>query len=281
MRALLQWCVAHDRLQDPRLTAATETMLGCFARDAGRYSDVLELSLSVDAGGIHRCRWSYALPGFRDDVLAGERVLRALLRPFGDRALDAGARVLRAACHTSVEQPLFGLAHDGAAGLRLKLYLQFRDGRHAGACHIARSLTGCRVDPARLGPSLHMLGLDLGDSGMRGAKLYFRGPALDGELAGLPNFLIQDPLYIHRMSAPDDPALARAAEVDFALAPSGEVLTAALARHLEALAAVDELAAAFPLRARRLSLSLGGPRKLTLYYVPSDVPTGAKPPGGG
>lgn len=138
--------------------------------------------------------------------------------------------------HASVIQPLFGVADDEPGARRIKLYLQFEDGHGPAPLAIAERLLGARLH-GRLpdGPPLHLLGIDLGDRGVTGAKLYFLNARLD--LAEAPARIgpapllaalfenhrreLRDVLTIHRLEAPDDPAVSRPVEIDFALADSG------------------------------------------------------------
>lgn len=74
---------------------------------------------------------------------------------------------------------------------------------------------------------------------------------------------------IHRLRGPDDPSFVEPSELDVSLA--GPTLTwpevgTRLAPH-PVLAALGELSTRFALRPRRLSTSLSGAGKLTVYYA--------------
>ncbi|AKT42256.1 hypothetical protein [Chondromyces crocatus] len=280
----------------PAVARSLEQVLALFAADRGRYGDVLEPSLSWEGRQGRegaRCtqrRLSYALPGFRADPEGGALALRALCAPFGEAVLAQVERVARAARHPVVAQPLFGLADDGPGGLRLKLYLQLRDGAGAAGVALVERLLGARLAgtlPAR--GALHLVGLDLGPHGqLVGAKLYVRhvrvglraameqvGPAaLFEALAAAGCRQLREVLGIHRIDGPEAAGVAQAVEIDVALEDTGlswgtlRTLLPAAAHVLGEGGALARLEAeGARLVPRRLSTPVGRDDKLNLYYV--------------
>lgn len=283
MRELLQFLERREGRSRPALGAMSDALLQRFAIDRNRFSEIFEPSWSWDDAGAHAYRLSYAFPAFRREPDAVGRAMLALTAPFGSATSEACRRVLRAARHPAVEQPLFGLADDGDEGLRVKLYLQFRaDASAAEVLPLARAVLGCSALPGESSEgALHLLGLDLGDSGLRGAKVYWARERLEhadaARLLGpgrwpasLPQ--LRDVLLIHRLTGPDGAGAREASELHFGLADNGFVagdlttspLFAELPRFSDDLA---ELEAAFRIGLRRATLGLRGKRKLTLYYV--------------
>jgi hypothetical protein len=283
-RALFALWSRREGLADPPLAEACDRILAQFERDRGRYADVLEPSFSWSPGAPCLRRLSYAFPGFRGDPAGTADALRALCAPFGEGILAQVERPLRAARHPAVAQPIFGFAHDGRpAARRVKLYLQFEDGRDRAALELAERILGAQL-AGRLpsGGALHLLGVDLGERGVVGAKLYVlhrrldvasvasrigRAPLVEA-LAARGQRELRDVLAIHRLSAPGDPGLLRAAEIDFAPGDSG--LAWADLRPLlpaPACAAFAAVEAAFPIRVRRVSVPVGRDDKLNVYYV--------------
>ncbi len=282
---LLAFCRRTHGIADAALEACTSALVDRFAADRNRWSEVLEPSFSVDGEGVHLARFSYGLPGFRADPAGVGRTIEALCAPFGDAAIAAGGAFVRAAERPAVEQPLFGVAHDGARGVRVKLYLQFDAGAPAAATATAAAVLGARRLATSSAP-LHLLGLDVGPRGLAGAKLYHLHPRVS--LSSPPAWLgrtelvdalaargvaeLRDVLAIHRLDGPDDAGAGVARELDFSL-PDNDLgwpalrALAPVARLLPAGGPVDELFAAFRLGVRRVSASVGPLAKLNAYYV--------------
>jgi hypothetical protein len=262
VRALFAWWQHRQPRASPALDETLEVLLRRYEIDRARYSDIFEPSLSWSARGPSLRRFSYAFPRAAPDDAA--RALTQLCAPWGGAVVDTCARAVRAARHAAVEQPLFGLADDGDDGLRVKLYLQFRDGASDGAIAIARAMIGAPLE--RLDGALHMLGLDVSERGLRAAKLYVVPHAASPtELIDLP---IARPLLVYRLLRPDDPLAAP--ELDFGLVENSlseaQLLATPLlvARHPEALRALAELRSELALTVRRVSIA---PGRVTLYYV--------------
>jgi hypothetical protein len=274
-----------DGATDPALADLEERVLRRYERDRVTYSDILEPSFSWARGAPSMYRFSYAFPDFRADPGGVAAALFDLCAPFGEVALAQARRLLRAARHPAAEQPLFGIALDGPGRRRIKLYLQFRDGAGVASIKLAERMLGCGLlDRLPPGGALHLLGVDLGEGGVTGAKLYLHhrridlteaspiGPvALFERLRAAGRREVRDVLAIHRLVAPEDAGLERAAEIDLSLSDNG--LSWAEVRPL--LPAAGELSgwafaaleAAFPLRVRRISTPVGRDDKLNVYYV--------------
>jgi hypothetical protein len=264
-RALFSWLVHQDRLEDPaRFERVVDAVLALHAVDRRSFSDVLEPSVSGGRTLRSHARFSYAFPRHSSDP---RRVARELLRvaeTLGPGVPGAAERVLRAARHPIVAQPLVGLAADGPRSYRAKLYLQLR----AGAPSVARRLAAAvlTLDPASV-PSgdLHLLGLDLNEAGLlMGAKLYYRGPpelAVE-RLRGLEPSRLADVLHIHRI--PGVASVPPPTEVDFAVG-GASIGWRPLRDAIPELAVVDAVAAACPIRVRRASFGRDG--RATAYFV--------------
>lgn len=273
-------------------SAAEEAMLGaleaCLARYRARYSDVFEASVSAGEDGVSRLRFSYAFPGLREkrDEVAG--LIRELTAPLGEAACDAAERTLRAAQHPAVEQVLFGYARDSDGTVRTKFYLQFADAAGDVALRLGRAVTGCQGRLASESLPLHLIGIDIGDSGLVGAKMYFLRKLLPADetkrLVGAPVSLRQA-LVIHRIRGPHDADACRVSEVDFATSPGAlewEKVRAwpAVSAHQEALAFLDGIGdreasppSSHRCRVRRVSLALLPAKKLNVYYALDRVDT--------
>jgi len=264
MRELL----AH--LFPPTTTAPAErrlvdAVLARFLADRHRFSDILECSLSADESGLDLARFSYAFPDLRHNRGAIERNILAWTTALGPAPAAAARRVLQAARSPIVAQLLIGQAHSPTP--RTKLYLQFSDDAGPAALALAHALLGTDRPTDSDTLPLHLLGLDIGPTGLASAKLYFAAPIRT--YPGLP-IPIDQPLWIHRLRDPDDPGFIHASELDLACTPaawSALAAAPALAPHHAARTAFTALATAFKLRPRRLSLGLGDTRKLNLYYV--------------
>jgi hypothetical protein len=253
------------------LAASLEAMVRQLELDRRHYSDVFEPSLSWDGQGAHVRRFSYAFPGFRRAMDETSRAFLALAAPFGGAIVDAAQRLLRAARHDAVEQPLFGYADDREP--RAKLYLQFRDGASVAAGPLIAAVTGVPVDGARLGGAIHMLGLDVGAGGVRGAKAYVF-PHAPVALAARFERPLSRILHVHRMTDPGNGFPEQPSEVDFSLAENrlseADVIGSRLLRtaHPDGIAELEALRAALPIAIRRVSIAIGNDPKITFYYVP-------------
>ena len=288
---LAWWNRFHGCGADPRLGELQRAVLKRLAADRTRFSEVVEPSCSLDETGWHFLRFSYAVPGFRADPVGDAGDLLALCRPFGEALSEQVRALLGPARHQAVSLPLMGIAYDAADAWRVKLYLQFADDAGDEPLGIAARLSG-RSDLASLfrGRHLHLIGIDLGARGIAGAKLYFRLPqvrladvarvagpvALLDDLAGSGVEALRNLLVIHRMRRRDDPALERAAEVDFAL-PENDLCWEDLAASpivQRARAGDSPLAAlegAFTLGVRRVSVAVGRADKLNVYFVLNEI----------
>jgi len=271
VRQLLRWWQERHGDPSPALEAMLDAMLRRLGDDGQRHSDIFEPSFSWDEQGSSFRRFSYAFPGFRATPDASARALLAMTAPWGGAVVAACERLVRAARHAAVAQPLLGFADDGARGRRVKVYLQFRDGASDEAVALARAITGIRVEPAWLDGSLHLLGLDLSDTGLGGVKFYVV-PERPIEIADLGRPLRRT-LLVHRVADPGEGLAREPTEIDFPLVDNGlaerDLLGAAAlrARYAEPLQQFAALASAFELRIRRVSLGLGRTRKMTIYYV--------------
>lgn len=237
----------------------------------GDYSEVFEPSFSIDDDGVHLLRFSYGFPGFCDRPEQVLDRLRHLCAAFGETTAAHVDRLRPALRHTCVEQPLFGLAYDSPASWRVKVYLQFRDDAGDTAVDLAGAIVGRRdIGDAAAGTPLHLLGLDLHERGLAGAKLYFLHRSIAVEdvgpmpaIAGLSR--LENLLRIHRMRCADDPELSQPAEIDFALADNG-LLPDQVAPLLSG-DSYETLVSRFPIALRRISLALGDSGKTNGYYV--------------
>jgi hypothetical protein len=279
---------AHDGDGGPTVRACETVLLARERVDGARYSEIFEPSIGwTRAGGTRLHRFSYAFPGFRADPEDVGRTIAAIVAPFGEGATDVATRVLRAARHPSVAQPLFGLACDGPDAIRLKLYLQFHDAAGDAPLSLAARLMGAPGLPSRA-PSapLHLACVDFAPSGrMLAGKLYFvhrhvdtRAPsplppsALLEALAASGVSSLRDVLGVHALSSPDDPAVASPREIDFGLERnellwSDVRMLAPLAPVVGPGTALATLAARFRLGVRRLTVSTGDVDKANAYYV--------------
>jgi hypothetical protein len=268
---LFAWIEAREGAAARPFAAALARLLARYDDDRRHYSEILEPSVSQDGRGRFWRRFSYAFPGFanaRSETLA---TLADLCAPFGAQVAAAAARVIRAARHPAVAQPLFGLADDGADGTRVKLYLQFDDGAGDEALALAGALLGMPLDGGAWAGRLHMLGLDLGPAGLCGAKLYVA--AADARHAP-PGLALTQLLHVYRLAAPGQPLAPEPDEIDFGLADNGltdDDLGALAAAHPGPFGDLAALGALLPLALRRVSLGRRDPAKVTLYYVLTEL----------
>lgn len=274
------WADATDDVPGRELTDA---VLARFSSDRREYSDILEWSLCEDTNGIDLARFSYAFPGYGRTPREITHAVVSWSEGVGAAAGRAARSVMRAARHAAVEQVLVGYAHGAGAPSRAKLYLQFRSTAGKAALQLAHAVLGTNRPTQSDRLPLHLMGLDVGAGGLAGAKLYFvereRGPRFGAWPTPLENTL-----RIHRLRGPDDPGFETPSEIDFSL-PENDLTwtelanTPLLAPFALARRRLEELGAAFRLRVRRVSLSLGGSPKLNVYYVLDEVE--GNPPGGG
>jgi hypothetical protein len=288
---LAWWSRFHVCGGDARLGDVQQALLTRLGSDRMRFSEVFEPSCSLDRTGWHFWRFSYAFPGFRDDPAADTRDLLAMCRPFGEELSRQVRTLLSPMLEPAVFLPLVGLAYDAPAAWRIKLYLQFRDDADDEPLRIVSRLTG-HQHLGRLfrGGGLHLVGIDLGTQGIVGAKLYFRHPCIPlrevSRMAGpveLIDYLatvghdqLRNLLVIHRMRRRDDPDLATAAEIDFALQDNDLcwedlAVSPTLRRACAGENALAALESAFALGVRRISVPVGRTDKLNVYYVPTEL----------
>jgi len=252
-----------------------------YASDRAGFGNVLEPSLSTAGDAVHRYRFSYGFPRFRDDEAAVADVVVRAAEALGGRfrrsAVEAARKAMLASAHECVRMPIVGVAFDGAQP-RFKVYLLFHAGSDAAARALAREVLGAHDEPRQPG-EIHMVGLDVGERGVIGAKLYFehRGYALPAGYALRPRVLSRV-LAIHALSSPDEES-DRPSAIDFAVGDQVDALDAGGAGaswpELEAelepafpagIRAFNDIASRFRLRVRRVSV-FGEPRKLNVYYV--------------
>lgn len=290
LAALFEAWRAHDGADDVRLRALEAALLARVAEDGQRFSEVLEPSFGWTRDEGHRLyRFSYAFPGFRGDPEGTTRAVVGLAGTFGDAAAHVGERVMRAARHPSVVQPLFGLACDAGA-IRLKLYLQFADDAGAAALTLASRMVGVPDLAARLGAAagapLHLACVDFSPSGgVVGAKLYLAYPKVDlrapspvpsgalfDALAASGVASLSNVLAIHHLAGPADAGVAVPREIDFGLVENDLLFRDV--KRLAPLAPIvllgtpsSRIESAFRVGVRRLTVSTGEVTKLNVYYV--------------
>jgi hypothetical protein len=285
--ALFAYLAGGRGERDPRLAQMLARLLRQFERDGGRFSEILEPSVSWREGHWQLLRFSYAYPAFREDPIGTIERLLAICAPFGDETCGWVRALLGPAKDPCVTKPLIGLAYDDQEHWRIKLYVEFEADAGARPLRLAGRLLG-RNDLAVgfEGQELHLLGIDLGPRGIIGAKLYFRRRIasitslrdtrgtieLVEHLASVGVEQLRNLLVIHRIAAPGDPDAFTPVEIDFALAENGlrwRDLQAAPTL-VRARGQGDDLAAleqAFRLGFRRVSVPIGRTDKLNAYYV--------------
>lgn len=260
IEALFDWMRAGVG-PDGALAAFERALLERHRDDRERFAEIFEPSVSVDAE-VHRYRLSYSFPGHRADPSARDALL-AMAAPFG-RARETFARLLAGAADERVSHVLFGLAWDGAARFRAKLYFQLADAAPpaARAAFAARVLS---VQPAALPPGpVHLLAVDHGALGVTGARVYVERAPVEGARLGDARLgPLREALDVHRMTGPGGVGAAPS-DVDFGLAASGR--TWPELRGAPALRALAEaLAPPVPFAVRRVSVGEGG--RATAYFV--------------
>lgn len=265
----------------------SEAVLDRFRADTLRFSDILEWSLCADEHSVDTARFSYAFPNYLHARGEVERTVIAWADAQGGAVARAARSLLRAARCPAVEQVLIGYAGGGpAAAPRTKFYLQFARGAGPEALSLARAVLGVDRPTESDELPLHLLGLDIGASGLAGAKLYFVEAEHPARPGAWPRALVNT-LRIHRLRGPDDPGFASATELDFSLTDNAlewdelRSWPAALASS-PGLQRFEHLSTRFRLRPRRVSLALSGPAKLNLYYVLDEAEDASdrKPSGG-
>ncbi len=281
------WC-ALDGVTAPEARALCGAIVAALARDRERFSDVLEASISIDETGEHAFRFSYAFPGFRGAAASAAGAALAAAAPFGPAIMAATKRLLRAATDPAVEQPLIGIAWDRANAPRHKVYLQLRDDAGRAGAELAGRVLGLPWLAASLGAArLHMLGVDFGQEGLVGAKLYLAhdlvGPGTD-PLARALSILAPRPrsfrnvLAIHRLTGASraGSVLPPPSDVDLGLAENDlswdEVARApAVATLFGGSRALAAVFSSFRVGVRRLSLGLSSSPRRTVYYALREV----------
>ena len=286
-RQLFAWLGEKQGVGGPTLDRIADLVVGQLELDRLRFSETFEPSMSWSPDGWQLYRFSYAFPSFLEDREQVTQTIESMCAPFGDGVVASGRRIMAAARDRCVEQPIFGLAFDSPESWRAKLYLQFHDSAGDRPFRLVQRLTQCPdLRPLFPGRLLHLVGLDLAPGGMSAVKLYFlehatdittlTGPLASVELlrhlAGRGLERIVNLLTIHRMKGPDDPRLAQPVEVDFALAEN-ELQYVDLAAS-ETFRAAEAEEAPFPrlsdhleVSPRRISVPMGSPTKLNIYYV--------------
>lgn len=280
VRALADRLFAGERTA--RESALLDAVIDRFAIDRRSFSNVLEWSVSAGPRGVDTARFSYAFPRWSSDRAQLSQLVVAWGEKLGDSAAAAVRGLVRAARRPIVQQILVGIARGRGEPTRVKLYLQFRDDAGTAALALARDVIGLRSPTTSDALPLHLLGLDVGDGGLSGAKLYFVKARLADEVRGTPlepfAARIDDALLIHRIEGPDDERAAAPTEIDFALtgrAPSLDELAGTTGACAAAAECLTGLGREFQLRSRRISLSLGGAPKTNVYYVLDEQEEGA------
>lgn len=287
------WC-ALDGVTAPEARALCGAIVAALARDRERFSDVLEASISIDETGEHTFRFSYAFPGFRGAAASAAGAALAAAAPFGPAITAATRRLLRAATDPAVEQPLIGIAWDRANAPRHKVYLQLRDDAGRAGAELAGRVLGLPWLAASLGETsgpgavrLHMLGVDFGQGGLVGAKLYLAhelvGPGTH-PLARALSILAPHPrsfrnvLAIHRLTGASraDSVLPPPSDVDLGLAENDlswdEIARApAVATLFGGSRALAAVFSSFRVGVRRVSLGLSSAPRRTVYYALREV----------
>ncbi len=266
-----------------------------FARAMARYSNILEFSFSACGTEVSPYRFSYSFPAFGGAAAARElATCRALVGPFGPGALRVADRVLAQADPALVTQPLFGI--DARPGvLRLKLYLQFPDGRARDKLALlARLLPAAALRRFADAPErLHLVGIDFGREGVLGFKLYYLRMGVAAAVLGraFPRAAVlrhleerrrvetfDDVVLIGRFSPAGESWGPPIAELDLGLRANrlgwsdvdGFYARRATGRSFAAFR--RGLLAGRRWAATRLSVSAVGGGKLNVYYVPLDPP---------
>ena len=262
-------------------------VLAHLAAAGGRFSSTLEFSVAVRGGAVFPYRFSYSFPAFGLGESAREAAAcLAMLSPFGRGALRVARRILGLASPGGpVSQILLGI--DPLPGLRLKLYLQLRDGRSADKRELARRVLPPGASAARGRPwgLLHLIGFDFTANGVGAVKLYFRHDSIPAAelLRRYPrcDFLrqllrreaaaaLRD--FIEVLRVGPQGLFEPAAELDFGLQANrfdDARLLAGLSRRASGrrlLGALAELAAGRRWRPSRVSIPTEGAGKINLYY---------------
>lgn len=275
VRSLFDWWRRYHPVDDERVARLEAMVLARLPQDSG-YSEIFEPSWSIDAQGWHLRRFSYAFPGLRGAEADTLATLSTWASTLGAGVGGHVARLARALRQPCVEQVLFGVAYDGERDWRVKLYLQFGDAAGREALQLTRAIVASGdLTGIADGAPLHLCGLDLGDAGLTGAKLYFlhrelrasAAATMFGEtLAGWGDRTWRNLLRIHRLRGAGAGSGSRADEVDFLLAEN-DLLPEDVAALLGGPKSPYELLRReLPIALRRLSLAVGG-GKVNGYYV--------------
>lgn len=289
LRALFDAWASLDHAISPQADALRDAVIAALAEDREHYSDIFEASIQMGSSREFAFRFSYAFPGFRSNPAASIQHAVAAAAPFGPRITASVKRLFRAALHTSVEQPLIGIAWDRGDEPRHKVYLQLRDDAGAqGVHHVAEVLGMPFLNDALRHARLHMVGVDFGSRGVTGAKLYVAHsrvePSSDDVVARTAALLdptadaFHNVLAIHRVNA-DSAArsgLPPVSDVDVGL--DGAALSwdrvassPAISSILQKSRIWPELNGKFVLGPRRVSLSTRAPHAFTVYYALREV----------
>jgi hypothetical protein len=272
VRELVQTWGTPDAVEGRLLDA----VLNRLERDQAGWSDIFEPSLSWDEKGLHRFRFSFAFPMWRESVDDVSRSMLQFSEPFGPATVEVCERALKAARHGVADQVLFGYARSAGSAPRVKFYIQFAP-RHGNVpLLLARKVLGLSVASQSDALPLHMLGLDVGTNGLVGAKLYFlRREMPPQETATWLNGWqqpLRDVLLIHRVGGRSDLRQVTPTDVDFAPRDSGLtwpeiVASPAVRRYEEPVAAIEALGTEFPIRVRYVSFARPPELRFNIYYA--------------
>lgn len=265
----------------PEALAAQRVVLERFVRDDAFSSDVFEPSVTSVDGVVQSARFSYALPAFGERPGETARWATTFARCFGSDVERTFANVLRGSRRECVEQILVGAVLAGAGEWVAKLYVQFHDGQRQETSEFVRTFLGLPEISSPRG-DLHLLGIDVGPGGVKLVKLYFLMPVVERPKASgtTPEIdclfdaaggRLQNVLFIHRLR-PGAPAktFEQPSDIDLHIGENGlrweELARAqAFAGHARLVAEQARLGREHDFVVRRLSLSVGESRRVTLY----------------
>lgn len=284
VRALMNsWFDATET--PPEADAAMRHVLSRFAGDRYHSSDMFEPSISIDDSGVHFARFSYSLAELRASPDAAARWAHEFGLCFGPVVGDIFHKLLKRVRHPCVEQILVGAAFDAPGQWRAKLYVQFKDGAGVDALQLTEALTAIPDLTKRSPPHpLHLLGIDIGETGIRGVKLYYmlahvgRHAAIWGQASALFDQIfangakeLTNVLSIHQVTSLDDD-LRHPSDVDLHLGENG-LRWSDLSKYsvfddiADGLRQYEHLKQAFDLTVRRMSVSVASRKKLNLYFA--------------
>lgn len=270
----------------PQAEAMLQHLLPRFAVDRQHTSDIFEVSMSIEHESINFARFSYALRDFQAAPEATAQWALTFGRCFGPFVGDVFQQLLKRVRHPCVEQILVGAAFDAPGQWRAKLYVQFKHDAGAEALKLAGVLTGIPALAKRAPPhALHLLGIDITEKGISGAKLYFMIPRVGleaplwGESRSLfkrvlpkPGQAFENVLSIYRVDSPDGDGLRHPTDVDLHLGEN-HLRWSDFAKFPEFDGMANEIAIyenakqTFDITERRLSVSVTSQPRLSLYYV--------------